>query len=148
VQPFRKFPPILRNPKVHHRVHKSPALVPILNLFDPVHTIPSLKSIIQIISPCPRLLVSFRNKIIFYGEELLAPTPNPHAVGPLIVGRPRLLIEYIRSYPPYLEAVSSIRIMRTRHALVTRNPPNMELDGTWTLISFGGHLTPGSKSFT
>jgi hypothetical protein len=31
--------------------------------------------IIQRISPCPRLLVNFRDKIIFYGEELLAPRP-------------------------------------------------------------------------
>jgi hypothetical protein len=29
--------------------------------------------------------------------------------------------------PPYLEAVSSIRSLRTRHAVVTRDPPNMGL---------------------
>jgi hypothetical protein len=51
--------------------------------------------------------------------------PNPQAEGPLLVGCPRLLIQYIRSYPPYLEAVFSIRNLRTRHALVTRDPPNM-----------------------
>jgi hypothetical protein len=51
--------------------------------------------------------------------------PNPQAGGPPLVGCPRLLIQYIRSYPPYLEAVSSIRNLRTRHAAVTRDPPNM-----------------------
>jgi hypothetical protein len=35
------------------------------------------RSIIQRISPCPRLLVNFRNMIIFYSEELLAPRPTP-----------------------------------------------------------------------
>jgi hypothetical protein len=43
-QPFRIFPAILRNPKVHHRVHKSPLLAHILSQFDPVHTIPSYLS--------------------------------------------------------------------------------------------------------
>jgi hypothetical protein len=70
------------------------------------------------------LLVDFRNKIIFYGEVLLAPRPPPPAGGPPRVGCARLLIDFIRSYPPYLEAVSSIRNLSTRHAVVTRDPPN------------------------
>jgi hypothetical protein len=49
----------------------------------------------------------------------------PQAGGPSLVGCPRLLIQYIRSYLPYLEAVSSIRNVKTRHAAVTRDPPNM-----------------------
>jgi hypothetical protein len=56
---------------------------------------------------------------------LLSPMPNPQAGGPPLVGCPRLLIQYIRSYPTYLGAVSFIRILRTRHAVVTRDPPNM-----------------------
>jgi hypothetical protein len=47
---------------------------------------------------------------------------NPQSGGPPIFSYPRLLIQYIRSYPPYLEAVSSIRNLRTRHAVVTRHP--------------------------
>jgi hypothetical protein len=40
-------------------------------------------------------------------------------------GCPPLLIQYIRNYSPYLVGVSSIRILRTRHAVLTRDPPNM-----------------------
>ena len=37
----------------------------------------------------------------FHGEALSAPHPTPQAGGPPLVGCPRLLIQYIRSYPPY-----------------------------------------------
>ena len=37
----------------------------------------------------------------FHGEDWLAPRPTPEAGGPPLVGSPRLLIRFIRSYPPY-----------------------------------------------
>jgi len=43
----------------------------------------------------------FNSKTLFYVEELLAPRPTPQVEGLPLVGRPRLLIQYIRSYPPY-----------------------------------------------
>jgi len=49
----------------------------------------------------PRLSVwVLRNNIRFYGEELLASRPNPDW-RTTSVGCPRLLIQYIRSPPPY-----------------------------------------------
>jgi hypothetical protein len=38
---------------------------------------PNLYSLISVIRPGPRLCECFRNKLIFYGEELLAPRPTP-----------------------------------------------------------------------
>jgi hypothetical protein len=37
-----------------------------------------------------------------------------------------LLIQHIRSYPPYLEAVSSVRNPRTRHDVAKVDPLNMD----------------------
>jgi hypothetical protein len=51
--------------------------------------------------------------------------PNPIAGSQPLFGCPRLLIQYIYSYPSYLEAASSIRNLRTRHAVVSRDPPNI-----------------------
>jgi hypothetical protein len=67
--------------------------------------------------PGPRPLEIFHNKLIFYGEELLAPRPTSK-----LEDYP---LSAVRSYPPYLEAVSSIRNRRTRHVVVTRDPHNM-----------------------
>jgi hypothetical protein len=56
---------------------------------------------------CPRLLVNFGNKIIFYGEELLAPRPTPKLKDhPLSAVRDCLFniftptIHIWRSFPP------------------------------------------------
>ncbi|PNF43225.1 hypothetical protein B7P43_G14876, partial [Cryptotermes secundus] len=51
----------------------------------------------------------------FYGEELLAPHPTPK-----LEGHP---LSAVRD----CEGVSSIRNLRTRHAVVTRSQPNMAL---------------------
>jgi hypothetical protein len=61
---------------------------------------------------------------LFLRWGVVSPTLNPQAGGPPLVGCPRLLIQYIRRY---LEGDSSIRNLRTRHVVVTRDPPNMAL---------------------
>ncbi|KAJ4427260.1 hypothetical protein ANN_24878 [Periplaneta americana] len=63
------------------------------------------------------------------------PSPNPQAGGPPLIGCPRLLIQYIRSYPPYLEAVSSIRNLRTRHAVV------IGTHNSWTIANYSTENT-------
>jgi hypothetical protein len=76
--------------------------------------------------------VQFRGPVGYFVNyflfSLVEPTLNPQALGPPLVGCQRLLICYIRNYHLYLETVSSIRNLRTRHALVTRNSPNMADD--------------------
>ena len=53
----------------------------------------------QSTSPAPRLtLWLFRN---FLWRGVVSTSPNPQAGGPPFVACPRLLIQYIRSYPPY-----------------------------------------------
>jgi hypothetical protein len=69
----------------------------------------------------------FRNKLGVLRWRVFSPPPNPQAGGPPPVGCPRLVIQYIRSYPPYLEAVSSIRNLSTPHAVVRGNPLNISL---------------------
>jgi hypothetical protein len=41
--------------------------------------------------------------------------------------------QHIRSYSPYLEAISSLRNPRTRHAVLTVDPLNMAFKTYWQL---------------
>jgi hypothetical protein len=83
-----------------------------------------LRSFIPGIRPGPRLLVYFCNMLLLYGEELLAPRPTPKLEDhPLSA-----VLDWFNIFAAAikLEAFSSIRNLRTRHAVVTRDPPNME----------------------
>jgi hypothetical protein len=62
----------------------------------------------------------------FLRRGTVTPLPNPHARGPPLVSCSRLFIYYIRSDPPYFQAVSSTRNLMTRHAVVTRDTLNTE----------------------
>jgi hypothetical protein len=57
-------------------------------------------------------LPTVRKNITFYGEDLLALHPATKLDNHPLVGCPRMLIQYIRIYPPYMEAVPSTRNRR------------------------------------
>jgi hypothetical protein len=70
--------------------------------FAPNFLFPLLRSC-QRISPGPRRFETFRNNDNFLRWGVVRPAPNPQAGRPSLVGCPRLLFQYIRSYPPYPE---------------------------------------------
>jgi hypothetical protein len=74
-------------------------MINLLDRFLPIWTL----LLCQIIRSDPRLCVVFHNKYWVLWGRVVSPSPNPQSGGPPTVGCPRLLIQYIRSYPPYLE---------------------------------------------
>jgi hypothetical protein len=58
----------------------------------------------QMICPCPKHCEMFRNMVLFL-RGFVSMKPNLEAGGPPPVSRPQLLIQYIRRYSSYLEAV-------------------------------------------
>jgi hypothetical protein len=78
-----EIPRILWSWNVHHRVHNSPPQSPTI------------------------VTVLLQSQFLRWG--VISALPKPEAGGPPLVGCPRLLIQYIRSYPSCLEAVAPSR---------------------------------------
>jgi hypothetical protein len=77
--------------------------------------------------------VTVCNTLVFPGEEFFA-LPNTLGGGPLLVTCPQLLIQYIHSYCPYLEAFSSTQNLRMCHAMVTKGQLNLGSSHLHTLF--------------
>jgi hypothetical protein len=108
-------------PSAHHRIfvsllNKSLALISLPHSQQPC-TCPYTEPY-QRTSPGPRLCIVVCNLVIFYGEKLLAPFPNPSwRTTPC-----RLSATAYSMYsqlPSISAGGSSIRHLRTRHAVVT-----------------------------
>jgi hypothetical protein len=70
--PSQEIPLLLWNPKFHDRVHNTSSLVPILSPMYRVYNFSSYLSCMHsniILSSTPGSCVTFRNKLVFYGEE-------------------------------------------------------------------------------
>ena len=76
----QEIPRISRNRKVHYRTNKRPPPVSILQMW--------------------MCMWMFLNISVLEGG-VVSNSPNPQAGEPPLVGCPRLLIQFIRSYPPY-----------------------------------------------
>jgi hypothetical protein len=78
----------------------------------------------QGISPNLRPCAIFLN---YLRRGIVSPTLNHQTGVPPTVVCTRLLIQYIHSYAPYLDSLSSIHNRRTLHAVVVTDPFNMGL---------------------
>jgi hypothetical protein len=80
--------------------------------------------------------------IHFLQRGVSSTSPNPQAGGPPLVGCPRLLIQNIRSYPPYLEAVPpSLLPMKAKLVLMAIKRRDTISSFSQVLISIAINLT-------
>jgi hypothetical protein len=91
--------------------------------------------LIQIVSQVRGLWWPLVTKLSFLRWVFVRPTPTPQTWRPHLVGCPRLLFQYICSHLPYLEAVLSLRNLKTRHAMVARDPRNNKIRTTYSTYS-------------
>jgi hypothetical protein len=79
----------------------------------------------QNIRPNSTLCITFRIMLAFYGKGLQPSPVQTPTWRATLVDCQGLLIQYLRNYPPCLKTVSSTCNLRTRNAVVTRDPINM-----------------------
>jgi hypothetical protein len=126
-----KFPAFYGTPNIRYHIHKSPPPVPILSQINPFHALPPSHYLkvhldvsfpllwsYQSISPRPRHGFTFRNKASSCDEELSALCPNPKLQDhPSSTFRDSLFCIFAATV--HNGGRSSIRNLRTRHAVVT-----------------------------